>query len=326
MNYMMAFYSGLLLLTFYSNLNHIMVDLKKSNVEYTRFYNLTATSWTFKPLFGWISDSFYPFRYRFKSYIILMACIHATFCIVCQLNPNSYSNFFICVFMIYFAVAFVDTMGEGMTAVITKMENRIAELTPPELQEEKKSEGKAIGFFFMFRLIIQSVSIFLGGSLSSNGYSIRLIYIILLVAPSSILIYTIFVFKEARKPKVWNGCTEIMKSLKEFVKVFFNPGLFFPLFYSILLIAIPSFTDVCNFILLNKGGWTLEQVSFVNLSTGVIFALGMIWFLDKVSPKMPNYLNYIIGALTTVISNLMNFYFLEPQQLGYTKMFIVYWS
>jgi hypothetical protein len=64
MNYMMAFYSGLLFLTFYSNLNHVMKTLDKTNFQYTRFYNLTASSWTFKPIFGWISDSFYPFRYR----------------------------------------------------------------------------------------------------------------------------------------------------------------------------------------------------------------------------------------------------------------------
>jgi hypothetical protein len=67
MNYMMAFYSGLLFLTFFSNFNHVKNDLKKSNFEYTQFYNLTAASWTFKPVFGWISDSFYPFRYRYNS-------------------------------------------------------------------------------------------------------------------------------------------------------------------------------------------------------------------------------------------------------------------
>lgn len=64
MNYMMAFYSGILFLTYYSNLSHVKEELNKSNFEYTQFYNKTASSWTFKPIFGWISDSFYPFRYR----------------------------------------------------------------------------------------------------------------------------------------------------------------------------------------------------------------------------------------------------------------------
>jgi hypothetical protein len=64
MNYMMAFYSGLLFLTYFSNFSHVKDHLKKSAAEYSRFYNLTAMSWTFKPVFGWISDSLYPFRYR----------------------------------------------------------------------------------------------------------------------------------------------------------------------------------------------------------------------------------------------------------------------
>ena len=206
MNYMMAFYSGLLYLTFYSNLDHVKNDLKKTSFEYTRFYNLTATSWTFKPLFGWISDSFFPFRYRFKSYILLMSCIQGLFCIICYLNPDSYENFFVCVFAIYFSVAFVDTLGEGMTAMITKMEARIEELTPVEIRKEAQSESKAIGFFFMFRLFIQTCGIFIGGALSSNGYSIKLIYVILFFSPVTMFLYTLFVFKEPRKPKVWNGC------------------------------------------------------------------------------------------------------------------------
>lgn len=35
MNYMMAFYSGMLFITYYSNFNHVMNDLHKSNSEYS---------------------------------------------------------------------------------------------------------------------------------------------------------------------------------------------------------------------------------------------------------------------------------------------------
>lgn len=64
MNYMMAFYSGLLFLTYYSNFFYVMDHFSKGSADYSKFYNLTASSWTFKPIFGWISDSFYPARYR----------------------------------------------------------------------------------------------------------------------------------------------------------------------------------------------------------------------------------------------------------------------
>ena len=120
------------------------------------------------------------------------------FCVVCYLNPDSYNNFFVCVFFIYFSVGFIDTLGEGMTAMITKMDQRIEELTPPEDRKEKESESKAIGFFFMFRLFIRTLSMFLGSSLSSRGVGIRVIYFILFFAPLSMFLYTLLIFKEAR--------------------------------------------------------------------------------------------------------------------------------
>ena len=127
-----------------------------------------------------------------------MNCIHGFFCIVCFLNPNTYMTFAICVFFIYFAVGFVDTLAEGMTAMITKMEARIQELTPPEQRKEKEAESKAIGFFFMFRLFVRTLSMFLGGSLASSGVDIKIIYLILLICPGLMLLYTLLIFKEAR--------------------------------------------------------------------------------------------------------------------------------
>lgn len=120
------------------------------------------------------------------------------FCVICYMNPDDYSNFFVCVFFIYFAVGFIDTLGEGMTAMITKMEERIEELTPPDERKEAEAESKAIGFFFMFRLFIRTLSMFAGGSMSSRGFSIKVIYIILFFAPLCLFLYTLFIFKEAR--------------------------------------------------------------------------------------------------------------------------------
>ena len=85
-----------------------------------------------------------------------------------------------------------------MTAMITKMDQRIEELTPPEDRKEKEAESKAIGFFFMFRLFIRTLSMFAGGSLSSRGVGIRVIYVILFFSPLGMFLYTLLIFKEAR--------------------------------------------------------------------------------------------------------------------------------
>jgi hypothetical protein len=113
--------------------------------------------------------------------------------------------------------------------------------------------------------------------------------------------------------------------LKEFFKVLVNPGLFFPLLYNVILIAVPNLGDVCNFILLNKGGWSLEQISYVTLSTGIFFSFFMIWFLKTCMPKIPFYLAYVIGGSSLVLTNMLQYFFLEPLQLGFGKMFIIFW-
>jgi hypothetical protein len=91
-----------------------------------------------------------------------------------------------------------------------------------------------------------------------------------------------------------------------------NPGLLLPLVLNVALIAVPALGDVCNFILLNKGGWTLEQVGYVTLTTGVLFAFFMIWFLGACMPKIPFYLSYVIGTSGLVLGNMMMYAFLEP--------------
>lgn len=64
MNYAMAIYSGMFLMIIYPNLYHVRSELQRSAAEYTRFDSFTKSPWTIKPVFGWISDSIYPFRIR----------------------------------------------------------------------------------------------------------------------------------------------------------------------------------------------------------------------------------------------------------------------
>lgn len=42
-------------------------------------------------------------------------------------------------------------------------------------------------------------------------------------------------------------------------------------------------------------------------------------------PKMPFYVPYVIGGAGLVVGNMMNYAFLEPQELGFAKMFAIYW-
>lgn len=111
------------------------------------------------------------------------------------LYSDSFSFFTLCVFMIYFTTGFIDTLGEGMTAIITKMNERVKALKGED-DEESNDEGKAIGFFFVFRTLIRTIAIWGGGIMSSEKVSVGWIYLFMAIFPALLFLYTLFIFRE----------------------------------------------------------------------------------------------------------------------------------
>lgn len=128
---------------------------------------------------------------------MLMTALHILFCVLIFLYSHGFGFFTFCVFMVYLTVGFIDTLGEGMTAIITKLTERVKALEGKE-EEDNKDEGKAIGFFFVFRTLIRTVAIWGGGIMSSNKVPIGVIYLIMAVFPVLLFMYTIVIFKEKR--------------------------------------------------------------------------------------------------------------------------------
>jgi len=64
MSLILSIFCGTLELTTYSNLFFLKQDLKKNAAQYTDFDFLTKSAWILKPLFAYLSDSFFPFHYR----------------------------------------------------------------------------------------------------------------------------------------------------------------------------------------------------------------------------------------------------------------------
>lgn len=200
MNLVLGFFSGVLLFTTLPNLFHVMNILGQSPAQFNTFDNLTQSTWLAKPILGYFSDSFHPFHYRIKSYVIIMTVIMAGSCYLITITSNSLSIFTLLVSLIYFAVGFVDTQAEGLTAVITKMETRLAELKKEIglANEEDVNSNENIGNFLMLRNLFRFTAIFLGGFLVDQKVSIKIIYIILGLSPASLLIFTLFFFTELK--------------------------------------------------------------------------------------------------------------------------------
>lgn len=101
------------------------------------------------------------------------------------------------VFSLYFCTGFADALGQGMTAIITKMEIRLCDIKPIEEKEGRfvgDKEKQSIGNYVIFRMAVRAVTMFVGGFLGKAN--IWIVYTISLFFPVALIVWVVFVFKE----------------------------------------------------------------------------------------------------------------------------------
>jgi hypothetical protein len=113
-----------------ANVNYFFISehLKLPSADNTRLNVKQGIAWSIKPLYGWICDSFYPFKYRIKPYIFLACCLNILICVTIFLVEPSFELFLIQWLVMNIGVAFIDAMAEGITAINTKIDTKIAKL------------------------------------------------------------------------------------------------------------------------------------------------------------------------------------------------------
>lgn len=98
----------------------------------------------------------------------------------------------------YFCTGFADALGEGMTAVISKMEIRLSDM---KAEEEKKKifmddvEKRSVGNYFMIRMAMRALGTVIGGFLAKST-SIKYVYAIFCIFPLFMVIWSSVYFKE----------------------------------------------------------------------------------------------------------------------------------
>jgi len=88
--YLIAINSGM---HYYSqNINYYLISdlMKRQASDWTVFTAFTGLAWTIKPIYGWITDSFYPFTYRFKPYVTLMSIIYLLIAVYIAIHTFSF--------------------------------------------------------------------------------------------------------------------------------------------------------------------------------------------------------------------------------------------
>ena len=108
-----------------------------------------------KPLFGWLGDWYFPFRYRLKSYCIFSCVVMLVLMAILHANSSCGSLRFISAVM-KFNLSFIESIAQGMASITIQMEQRLmAKKHPfaPELKNRSNSQTEStvatVGFALM---------------------------------------------------------------------------------------------------------------------------------------------------------------------------------
>lgn len=189
------------------NLMYVKHKLRQDAANFTKFDSLIKIPWIIKPVFGYLSDNVFIFGYRMKIYLILCSALHVVLCLFVALKEPEFEVFTWCVTGMNFSISFIDTLSEGISSVVTKLELNIQKMEKiikertsresgiklePEdnIAKEDHASMKAFGNFNAIRGVVSTLNNFLGG-LIAEGLGIREVNLISCIYP---LLFSLFCF------------------------------------------------------------------------------------------------------------------------------------
>lgn len=310
MIYIVAFFSGSRLITTNVNLWYIKNRLKGSSQEFTFFNIWTPVAYDFKPLFSFVSEVFFPLRYRIKTYVPAAAFLVFIGSIVASIIDLTYWPFFICVLMQSIGFSIVDALGEGLTAEVVKIDKRIVLISStldPNLDIEANTK-KAFGNFYNFRMFITNLSLFYGSSFVERFQSLTPFYGTQVVISAILITYSIFFFEEERKDRAVMGAWEMLVDIWVVLRYVFEPTMFIPFGYYLVVNCIPNLGDAGNYMLINLGNWDIADLGYQQIIFGLIYVFALGYVINVMRNISLGWV-FIIMGITNGFYYLFNFLF-----------------
>lgn len=196
--YLIGFYSGFMNMFLYPNMNYVQNVLGLSPKHLADFNSALTISWALKPLYSYMSETFFPFRYRIKSYMIGSLFMIATMSfLLCFYTPGFYV-FTLQSFIICLGYGMIDSLGEGITALVLKTKKEIQFINSSLKSIELFDNKTEFGNFHSFRTVWKHIFLFSGGFYATS-ISFHIFSLIQFIITSLIALYVIIGFYE---PKV----------------------------------------------------------------------------------------------------------------------------
>lgn len=311
------------------NFNFIANTLRLGPDAKSHFDADMGVCWSIKPLYGWLSDSFYPFTYRIKPYVIFMSCLNASACaFICFGNyligeaMPSFNMFWYANFIINVCVAFIDALAEGISAINTKLEQKIKTLKDVEKRETgnvlpdegEENEMKAFGNFNLIRGLLRAIMGAFGG-VTAQKFSIQLAYFILGLYPILLALYTLFIFREASKRKWTTQIAHIIKGVKALGRILIKPFILLPALYMYLNMTLPpSSGGTYDYLLTKKAGLSIAELSLIDNIASVIYYFIFLIVLNKMK-GVALWKLFLIAGVANNLAYLMQFPFFFSESL-----------
>ena len=142
--------------------------------------------------------------FRFKSHCMIMSLVSSLIAATLIFNPKPSEDVFVVVLIASsLSVCYVDALAEGISAIVTKLNERIAILEDGGEGNTADESMKALGMFNSFRGVIMAVMTLIGGYVVQWTRSTHLLVSGIFLASYPILfcIQTFFIFKEKKVKK-----------------------------------------------------------------------------------------------------------------------------
>ena len=263
--------------------------LGASGADYSIFVSIMSIPWYLKPLWGFLSDSFFVFGYRFKSHCVLMSLLMIAPMLSYLLHPTPNLTYFtICQLVYNFGVAYVDALAEGISAVVTKLRETIqlleefnrmsgaydkdSDLYSEGYKQRIENSVKALGTFNAVKSFFSSFMTFLGGFLITFT-PLSLSGVVLAAYPVIFAVAVIFVFREEKKNYFFNGCLEFRMGLYYTLRTIITPQVLLPFLYMILVTTPPTAMNDFSYVLLGPGGWSFELYNSISLYSNILLSI-----------------------------------------------------
>jgi hypothetical protein len=324
-----------------NNFTFLAKTLRVDPAIYTDFQADIGSCWSAKPLYGWLSDSFYPFTYRIKPYVVFMSILNSVTCLYVLLggailygDPQpTYRMFWWANMIINVTIAFIDALAEGISAINTKLQEKIKILKEAEkrqtgnvLEEEEENEMKSFGNFNLIRGLLRAIMSVMGGILSSK-LSINVAYLILGTYPIILALYTMVIFRESSKRRWVTSLTFIIQGLRALGKTLIRPFILLPAIYMYLNMTFPPAPAMYDYILTKKGGMSVTALSVIDNTASIIYYFVLLVVINKVK-NVPLWKMFIIAGFANNLSYMMLFSYFFTETLSHFQIgcFRFIWS